>query len=59
LKLDPEKITFMNRMLSSTGRSISLTFALKAHFGLPRGRIPFGFNDGTGETGQVKTLPLF
>jgi hypothetical protein len=37
----------------------SLTFALEAHFWRWFGRIPFAFNGGIAETGQVKTLPLF
>jgi hypothetical protein len=37
----------------------SPTFALGAHYRPSRRRIPFAFNGGTAETGQVKTLPLF
>jgi hypothetical protein len=39
--------------------SVSPTFALKRHFHRWCGRIAFAFSGGVGETGQVKTLPLF
>jgi hypothetical protein len=35
------------------------SFAVPAGFSRLAGRISFAFNAGIGETGQVKTLPLF
>jgi hypothetical protein len=43
----------------TAGGAASPTFAPEGHFRLPHRRIPFAFNGGIAETGQVKTLPLF